>query len=194
MARPSAAAARPRATIGGLSKAIKAGYRPPNDPALLAAKLRPRRRNPCRARRTRRPRPWTADRRAVSAHRRIAAGGRCRVNQRKRPVPTDRPSSKSTAADAPDSSVQAAWQRRHEAASRLVPLHCGCADPWIHRCTSPALSAAALDGWLDAAQHVLANGWIPLLPLEIRRALWRRQGADRLLAERVHRACGEVVA
>jgi hypothetical protein len=26
MARPSAAAARPRATIGGLSKAIKAGY------------------------------------------------------------------------------------------------------------------------------------------------------------------------
>jgi hypothetical protein len=56
------------------------------------------------------------------------------------------------------------------------------------------LSDAALDGWLDAAQHVLANGWIPLLPLEIRRALWRRQGADRLLAERVHRACGEVVA
>jgi len=56
------------------------------------------------------------------------------------------------------------------------------------------LSDAALDGWLDAAQHILDCGQIPLVPLEIRRALWRRQVSDRLLAERVHRACGEVVA
>jgi hypothetical protein len=56
------------------------------------------------------------------------------------------------------------------------------------------LSAAALDGWRDAAQHILASGWIPLLPLEVRRALWRRQGADQLLAKRLHQACGEVAS
>ena len=88
----------------------------------------------------------------------------------------------------------AALRRRREASWRLPPLECGCRDPWRCRCTSAALSAAALDGWRDAAQHILANGWIPLLPLEVRRALWRRQGADRLLAKRLHHACGEVAS
>jgi len=55
------------------------------------------------------------------------------------------------------------------------------------------LSDAALDGWRDAALHVLDIGRIPLLPLEVRRALYRRP-ADRALAVRLHAACGGVVA
>jgi hypothetical protein len=86
------------------------------------------------------------------------------------------------------------WWRRRLAAQRVVPLDCGCGDPWLCRCTQPPLSDHALDGWRDAAQHILDCGQIPLVPLEIRRALWRRQGSDRLLAERLHQACGEVVA
>jgi hypothetical protein len=93
-----------------------------------------------------------------------------------------------------DALTVTALRRRREASWRIVPLDCGCRDPWRCRCTSAALSAAALDGWRDAAQHILANGWIPLLPLEVRRALLRRQGADRLLAKRLHQACGEVAS
>ncbi|WP_241011007.1 hypothetical protein [Mycobacterium camsae] len=47
-----------------------------------------------------------------------------------------------------------------------------------------------LDGWRDAALHVLAVGQIPLLPIEVRRALWRRGGPDRVLAEKLHEAVG----
>jgi hypothetical protein len=60
-------------------------------------------------------------------------------------------------------------------------------------CTLPPLSAHALDGWAVAARRVLADGCMPLLPIEVRRGLWRRGGADRELAERLHRGCGEVV-
>ena len=85
-------------------------------------------------------------------------------------------------------------RRRRAAAARSLPLDCGCRDPYPCRCTSPPLSDTAVDGWRDAAQHVLATGRIPLLPLEIRRALWRRGGTDRALAEVLHRACGGEVA
>lgn len=81
---------------------------------------------------------------------------------------------------------------RRAAAQRVAPLDCGCRDPWPCRCSDPPLSEAALDGWAAAARHVLASGQVPLLPLEVRRALWRR-AADRPLAERLHAACGEVV-
>ena len=37
------------------------------------------------------------------------------------------------------------------------------------------------------------TGHMPLLPLEVRRALWRRP-ADRALAELLHDACGEAIA
>jgi hypothetical protein len=93
-----------------------------------------------------------------------------------------------------DISLTVAGFRRRRAAERLVPLDCGCRDPLIHRCASSALSDATLDGWRDAANHVFANGLTPLVPPEIRRALWRRHGADRLLAERLHRACDEVAS
>ncbi|AFC44587.1 hypothetical protein OCU_33680 [Mycobacterium intracellulare ATCC 13950] len=75
-----------------------------------------------------------------------------------------------------------------------MPLDCGCRDPWPCRCTEPPLSDKAIDGWRDAAEHVLATGQIPLTPLDVRRALWRRGGRDRELAEFLHHACGEVLA
>lgn len=56
----------------------------------------------------------------------------------------------------------------------MVPLDCGCRDPWPCRCTDPPLSEHALDGWRDAARHVLAVGRMPLVPLEVRRAFYRR--------------------
>ncbi|WP_231984655.1 hypothetical protein [Mycobacterium sp. 852014-52144_SCH5372336] len=51
-----------------------------------------------------------------------------------------------------------------------------------------------IDGWRDAARHVLAAGRMPLVPLEVRRALYRRGGADRELAEILHAGCGGVIA
>lgn len=90
-------------------------------------------------------------------------------------------------------------QRRRATSQRLVPLDCGCpqgrhSDPISCLCTNPPLSTAALDGWRDAAEHVLSAGQIPLLPLEVRRSLWRRGGRDREIAELLHDACGGVVA
>ena len=85
-------------------------------------------------------------------------------------------------------------KRRRAAAHRSNPLHCGCRDGWTCRCTEPPLSEHALDGWRDAAQHVLAAGRMPLVPLEVRRALWRRDGADRELAVLLHQECGEVAS
>ena len=79
--------------------------------------------------------------------------------------------------------VPVAWRRRRQTSYRLVPLDCGCRDPWPCRCTQPPLTDKALDGWRDAANHVLDCGQIALVPLEVRRALWSRQGSDRLLAE-----------
>ncbi|ORB16875.1 hypothetical protein BST37_05880 [Mycobacterium noviomagense] len=85
-------------------------------------------------------------------------------------------------------------RRRRAASWRLVPLDCGCRDPWPCRCTQPPLTDCQLDGWRDAAQHVLDEGYMPLVPLEVRRALWRREGTDRRLAELLHRGCGGAVA
>lgn len=100
-----------------------------------------------------------------------------------------------TRASAPqDRASQAA--RRRAAAARSVPLDCGCGcrDPWICRCTQPPLSGHVIDGWRDAAEHVLATGQTPLIPLEVRRALWRRGGHDRQLAELLHDACNGAIA
>ncbi|WP_137147143.1 hypothetical protein [Mycolicibacterium sp. CR10] len=85
----------------------------------------------------------------------------------------------------------AAWKRRHDAARRLPPLDCGCGpDPWLCRCTQPPLSAHALDGWADAARHLMVHGKTPLLPIEVLRALYRRGGDDQALALKLHAAAG----
>jgi hypothetical protein len=66
-------------------------------------------------------------------------------------------------------------RRRRCASWRRPQLNCGCADPWPCRCTEPPLSERAVDSWRDAAQHILATGAMPIVPIEVRRALWRRQ-------------------
>jgi hypothetical protein len=85
--------------------------------------------------------------------------------------------------------TMAGLRRRRTAAQRVAPLDCGCRDPWPCRCTQPAMSENALDGWAAAARHVLSQGRTPMLPLEVRRALWHRPG-DRALAVALHEACG----
>lgn len=88
--------------------------------------------------------------------------------------------------------LSAQLERRRQAAKRSVPLDCGCRDGWTCRCTEPPLTDDALDDWRDAAWHVLGTGNMPMVPLQIRRALWRRP-ADRELAELLHRGCGGAV-
>jgi hypothetical protein len=85
--------------------------------------------------------------------------------------------------DSPKFNGVAALHARRAAARRMVPLDCGCRDPWLCRCTQSPLSDCARDGWRDAAQHVRGTGQTPLVPIEVRRALWRRGGPDRELAE-----------
>lgn len=84
--------------------------------------------------------------------------------------------------------------RRAAAAQRIVALDCGCPDPRLCRCTEPPLSNLAIDGWRDAARHLLCAGRMPLVPLDVRRALYRRGGADRQLAEKLHAGCGGQIA
>ena len=113
------------------------------------------------------------------------------------------PTTAATQADIPKSNAQirqcsadtvlAQLHRRLEASRRVVPLDCGCPDPWPCRCTEPPLTDVALDAWRDAAKHVLATGRTPLVPIEVRCALWRRP-ADRALAELLHELCGGAVA
>lgn len=76
----------------------------------------------------------------------------------------------------------ATWNRRHSAAQRLVPLECGCRDPWPCRCTPTPLTEKSIDAARDAALHLLNNGHTPMLNVEVLRALWRRGGTDRQLA------------
>ena len=50
--------------------------------------------------------------------------------------------------------------------------------------------------WTAGVQlpSMLATAGMPVVPLEVRRALYRRGGRDRALAERLHRGCGGAAA
>jgi hypothetical protein len=93
-----------------------------------------------------------------------------------------------------DPTVVAQLGARRQASYRLAPLDCGCRDPWPCRCTEPPVSEDALESWRDAAEHLLATVGMPVVPIEVRRAWYRRGGRDRALAERLHRGCGGRVA
>ncbi|MGO9156994.1 hypothetical protein [Mycobacterium sp.] len=88
----------------------------------------------------------------------------------------------------------AGLHRRRNTSWRVVPLDCGCRDPWPCRCTQPPLSERMVDAGRDAALHILDAGEIPLLEIEILQALYRRGGTDRALAEQLHALAGGVVA
>jgi hypothetical protein len=85
-------------------------------------------------------------------------------------------------------------RRRTEAAARSVPLDCGCRDPILCDCSQPPLSDPVVNGWRDSALHILDTGQTPVLPIEVLRCLYRRGGADRRLAELLHRAAGGAAA
>jgi hypothetical protein len=51
-----------------------------------------------------------------------------------------------------------------------------------------------IDAGRDAALHLLDTGKVRLLKLGLLQALWRRGGADRLLAEQLHAATGGAIA
>jgi hypothetical protein len=81
-------------------------------------------------------------------------------------------------------------KRRRDAGRRLPTLDCGCADPWPCRRSEPPLTEKMIDAGRDAALHLLRCNAVPLLKFEVLQALWRRGGADRVLAEILHEACG----
>lgn len=76
----------------------------------------------------------------------------------------------------------------------MVSLDCGCPDGWPCRCTEPPLSAQMVDGYRDAALHILSTGVCPMVPLEVLQALHRRGGDDRELANELHERTGGQVA
>jgi hypothetical protein len=121
--------------------------------------------------------------------------------QERPPAPHGEPPSKTSHRQATESNLKVApavhsgqINRRRDAALRLLPLDCGCRDPWPCTCTSPPLSAHTIDSFRDAAIHVLGAGCTPLLPIEVMRALWRRGGADAELVQRLSLLSGGAVA
>lgn len=74
----------------------------------------------------------------------------------------------------------AGLRRRREASRRLPVLPCGHADPW--RYDAPGPSERYVDGYRDAAQHLLAVGMTPASNVDAMRAMWRRGGTDQRLA------------
>lgn len=82
-------------------------------------------------------------------------------------------------------------RRRRAASYRLQRLDCGCRDPWGCRCHEPPTSEQGLDAWAAAARHIMdATGCAPVVPPDMLRALWRRGGSDRELAQHVYDLAG----
>lgn len=78
----------------------------------------------------------------------------------------------------------AGLRHRRKASQRLVPLDCGSVDGWTCRCTWPPPSERMVDAGADAAIHILAvTGCVPILQPDTLRALYRRGGDDRQLAQ-----------
>ena len=78
--------------------------------------------------------------------------------------------------------------RRRAASARLPVLACGRADPWFY--APLPLTDHQLDGWRATARHVLGAGLVPGVPLGALRALYRRGGPDRDLAQQCYDLAG----
>ncbi|OWL92844.1 hypothetical protein B7435_33390 [Mycolicibacterium peregrinum] len=78
--------------------------------------------------------------------------------------------------------------RRRRAATYRLPVHdCGHADPWTCKChdDSDTTTDQYIDGYRDAAQHLLAQGLTPAPNLPAMRGMWKRGGDDQRLAMRI---------
>lgn len=80
----------------------------------------------------------------------------------------------------------AGLRRRRAATYRLPVLDCGHADPWTCKCSdSDNATDQYIDGYRDAAQHLLAQGLTPAPNLPAMRGMWKRGGDDQRLAVRI---------
>uniref|UniRef100_A0A5Q5BKW4 Uncharacterized protein n=2 Tax=unclassified Mycobacterium TaxID=2642494 RepID=A0A5Q5BKW4_MYCSS len=81
----------------------------------------------------------------------------------------------------------AGLRRRRAATYRLPVLACGCADPWTcrHHTKHGSVTDQFVDGYRDAAEHLLASGLTPPPNLPAMRAMWKRGGHDQRLAVRI---------
>ncbi len=87
----------------------------------------------------------------------------------------------------------AAMRRRRRLASyRCELLDSGVRDPWTPW-RPDEISDVQADGAAAAVHHLLELGLTPLLQLDVLRALGRRGGDDRALAEQLHALAGGVV-
>ena len=83
-----------------------------------------------------------------------------------------------------DDSATPPHRRWGRLVSRSLLLDCGCRE----NCHCEILlTDRELDAWVAAARIVLATAdVVPAVPVEVRRALWRRGGEDRELVEFLH--------
>jgi len=103
------------------------------------------------------------------------------MSERKRPVPSDRPSPNNTQCSDSTSYVQG-LRRRRAAADGLSVLPSGKADPWTYE---PPTS-----GYEQAAEHLLELGLTPAPNLEGLRVMRNRGGHQRRAAETISERWG----
>ena len=85
------------------------------------------------------------------------------------PLKTDRPDAENL------DDLASQYDRRRLAAHRLVPLECGCRDPWIcPHGRQERVSDNALAGWERAARHLAALGLPSRVPGAVRAAMRHR--------------------
>jgi hypothetical protein len=85
-------------------------------------------------------------------------------------------------------SVAVQLRRRRLAAYRCPPMACcRCRDPLSCRCHSPAdkITDPYVDGYRDAAEHLLDAGLAPAPNISSMRVMWRRGGHDQEIARRI---------
>jgi hypothetical protein len=87
-------------------------------------------------------------------------------------------------------------RRRAEAARHLRPLACGCRDPldcncWPPLTDRPPPTERMVDGAVNAAKHLRAANLPPLFDLPTLRAMHKRGGDDRQLAQELFELAGE---
>lgn len=78
-------------------------------------------------------------------------------------------------------------RRRRAYADKASLLSCGrCTDPWTCRCReAQPINDQYVDGYRDAAKHLLAQGLTPAPNVDAMRILWRRGGDDQRIARRI---------
>lgn len=78
-------------------------------------------------------------------------------------------------------------RRRRAAAQWMKPLHCGCRDPWTcrHHDDDQPITEQWVNGYRDAAEHLLAEGYPPAPNIPAMRVMWQRRGDDQRLAVRI---------